>query len=284
MDKYIKFPSAMVTGDYTATSLILDGGSVIDQCIVTAGERGTFFLEQHLLYVVLGGSVRLSHGRQSWTVHKNEMILLGKAQSVSYEKQGSEETGLFESQLFAISDNLLKDFLTSQDIHASAASEEQRVRVAKMSERLVAYCWSLAPYFDNPSQISPGLLRLKVMELLYNVMDCSSSIFQQMLQLRNPVKTDIRRIVEKNYTSPVSIEQLAYLSGRSLSSFKRDFSDIYGEPPAQWIREKRLTKARQMLEFSHSHVSDVAYSLGFENPTHFSRIFKQRFGVSPSEV
>ena len=161
---------------------------------------------------------------------------------------------------------------------------EQGVRVSKMSDRLVAYCWALSPYFDNPSQISPGLLRLKVMELLYNVMDCSSSIFQQMLQLRTPVKSDIRRIVENNYTSPVSIEQLAYLSGRSLSSFKRDFSDIYGEPPAQWIREKRLTKARQMLESSHSQVADVAYSLGFENPTHFSRIFKQRFGMSPSEI
>lgn len=40
---------------------------IIDQCIVTAGERGTFFLEQHLLYVVLGGSVKLTCGRQSWT-------------------------------------------------------------------------------------------------------------------------------------------------------------------------------------------------------------------------
>ena len=118
MNKQIKFPSAMVSGDYTATSLILDGGSVIDQCIVTAGEKGTYFL-------------------------------------------------------------------TSQDVHTTAASSEQGVRVSKMSDRLVAYCWSLAPYFDNPSQISPGLLRLKVMELLYNVMDCSTSIFQQMLQLRN---------------------------------------------------------------------------------------------------
>lgn len=146
MNKQIKFPSAMVSGDYTATSLILDGGSVIDQCIVTAGEKGTFFLEQHLLYVVLGGSVKLSHGRQSWTVNKN--------------------------------------FLTSQDVHTTAASSEQGVRVSKMSDRLVAYCWALSPYFDNPSQINPGLLRLKVMELLYNVMDCSTSIFQQMLQLR----------------------------------------------------------------------------------------------------
>ena len=209
------------------------------------------------------------------------MILLRKAHSVSYEKEGSPETGLFESQLFAINDELLKDFLTTQQVNVPPMTEELSAQVSPMSDRLVAYCWSLAPYFNDPSQVNPGLLRLKVMELLYNVMDCSKNIFRQMLQLRQPVKADIHRVVEENYTSPISLEELAYLSGRSLSSFKRDFQGIYGEPPAKWIREKRLSKARQMLQSSRMSVADVAYSLGFENPTHFSRIFKQRYGSSP---
>ena len=283
MTKITKFPSALISGDCTTSSLVLDGGSIIDQCIVTAGERGTFFLEQHLLYVVLGGSVKLTCGRQTWTVRKNEMILLRRAQSVSYEKQGSEETGLFESQLFAINDELLKDFLTSQQFQIPAMKEEYGTQVSPMSERLVAYCWSLSPYFNDPSQVNSGLLRLKVMELLYNVMDCSKNIFRQMLQLRQPVKTDIHRVVEENYTSPISLDELAYLSGRSLSSFKREFQDIYGEPPARWIREKRLSKAHEMLRSSSLSVADVAYSLGFENPTHFSRIFKQQYGYAPSQ-
>ena len=283
MTKITKFPSALISGDCTTSSLVLDGGSIIDQCIVTAGERGTFFLEQHLLYVVLGGSVKLTCGRQTWTVSKNEMILLRRAQSVSYEKQGSEETGLFESQLFAINDELLKDFLTSQQVQIPQMTEELGTQVSPMSDRLVAYCWSLSPYFNDPSQVNPGLLRLKVMELLYNVMDCSKNIFRQMLQLRQPVKTDIHRVVEENYTSPISLDELAYLSGRSLSSFKREFQDIYGESPARWIREKRQSKAQQMLRSSSLSVADVAYSLGFENPTHFSRIFKQQYGYAPSQ-
>lgn len=284
MNKVTKFPSALISGDYTASSLLLDGGSIIDQCIVMAGERGTFFLEQHLLYIVLGGAVTLTCGRQSWTVRKNEMILLRKTHSISYEKQGAEDTGLFESLLFAINDDLLKDFLTSQQVQIPQMTEELGTQVSPMSERLVAYCWSLAPYFNAPSQTNPGLLRLKVMELLYNVMDCSKNIFRQMLQLRQPVKTDIHRVVEENYTLPISLDELAYLSGRSLSSFKREFIDIYGESPARWIREKRLSKAHDMLRSSSLSVADVAYSLGFENPTHFSRIFKQKYGCAPSEL
>ncbi len=95
---------------------------------------------------------------------------------------------------------------------------------------------------------------------------------------------DIHRVVEDNYTSPISLEELAYLSGRSLSSFKRDFQSIYNTTPAKWIREKRLSKAHQMLQSSQMSVAEVAYSLGFENPTHFSRIFKQQYGMSPISV
>ena len=157
MYKTTKFPSALISGDCTTSSLRLDGGSIIDQCIVTAGESGTFFLEQHLLYVVLGGSVKLTCGRQSWTVGKNEMILLRKAHSVSYEKKGSTETGLFESQLFAINDELLKDFLTTQQVNVPPMTEEFGAQVSPMSDRLVAYCWSLAPYFNDSLQVSPGL-------------------------------------------------------------------------------------------------------------------------------
>ena len=127
----------MISGDCSTSSLRLDGGSIIDQCIVTAGECGTFFLEQHLLYVVLGGSVKLTCGRQSWTVGKNQMILLRKAHSIYYEKKGSPETGLFESLLFSINDELLKDFLTTQQVNVPLMTEELGAQVSPMSARLV---------------------------------------------------------------------------------------------------------------------------------------------------
>ena len=103
----------------------------------------------------------------------------------------------------------------------------------------------------------------------------SKNIFRQLIQLRQPIKTDIYRVVEENYTSPISLDELAYLSGRSLSSFKGELQDIYGAPPARWIRERRLSKAHEMLRSSSLSVADVTYSLSFENPTHFSRTFKQ---------
>ncbi|PTT16187.1 hypothetical protein DBR27_02730 [Flavobacterium sp. HMWF030] len=151
-----------------------------------------------------------------------------------------------------------------------------------MNECLVAFAHSMKPYFFDHSIVYPGQLRLKIMELLYDVAEGNRNMFLQILQLHEPVKADIKQVVEQHYASPVSLSELAYLSGRSLSSFKRDFQLIYNMSPALWIREKRLEKAKEMLETTVLPVSDICYTLGFENVSHFSRIFKEFHGQPPT--
>ena len=100
--------------------------------------------------------------------------------------------------------------------------------------------------------------------------------------MKQPVKANLMEIVEENFATPITIEQLAYLSGRSLASFKRDFNAIYNMPPSDWIRIKRLNKAKEALANTNLSILDVCYIVGFENPSHFSRIFKEHFGYPPS--
>ncbi|WP_083794604.1 helix-turn-helix domain-containing protein [Leadbetterella byssophila] len=123
-----------------------------------------------------------------------------------------------------------------------------------------------------------------MLELLYDLAGTDKNLLQQLLQMKQPVRTEIPEVMEKNYTSPVSLTELAYLSGRSLASFKRDFQAIYNMAPSQWIRNKRLDKAKEVLENTSMAVSDICYTLGFENPAHFSRIFKEHFGYPPSNL
>ncbi|MNL11988.1 Exoenzyme S synthesis regulatory protein ExsA [compost metagenome] len=184
--------------------------------------------------------------------------------------------------MFSIKDDLLKSFLSSSEVKVSKPEGEIKTGVYPMNACLVAFAHSMKPYFFNDSVVHPGQLRLKIMELLYDVAECNRNMFLQILQLHEPVRTDIRNVVEQHYASPVSVSELAYLSGRSLSSFKRDFQNIYNVAPATWIREKRLEKAKDMLETTALSVSDVCYSLGFENVSHFSRIYKEFHGQAPS--
>lgn len=283
MKKMIKIPTSLIGGDAPQNSLMLDGCSVIEQCIHSTEVKGTMYLEQHLLLIVLEGSVVLTYGKQEYKVGKNEMILLKKATALKYHKFGNPENDtIYDSLMYSINDGLLKSFLSTSEIKISKPEGEIKTGVYPMNECLVAFAQSMKPYFFDYSVVHPGQLRLKIMELLYDVAECNRNMFLQILQLHEPVRTDICNVVEQHYASPVSVPELAYLSGRSLSSFKRDFQNIYNVAPATWIREKRLEKAKDMVETTALSVSDICYSLGFENVSHFSRIYKKFHGLAPS--
>jgi len=78
-----------------------------------------------------------------------------------------------------------------------------------------------------------------------------------------------------------NLNQYAQLALMSLSTFKREFKKAFNEVPSQWITKNRLRLAAQLLENTSLSVSDVGFECGFENQTHFSRVFKEKMKVSP---
>ncbi|MBB5638974.1 AraC-like DNA-binding protein [Pedobacter cryoconitis] len=284
MKKIIKVPAQLVNGETSQNSLVLDECTVIEQCIHHVEEQGTMYLEEHVLFFILEGSVTLTYGKQTCQIGKNEMILLKKATAVHYEKKGSPDlNAIYHGVIFSIKDVLIKSFLASvEKITPKETEEVAESGVYPMTECLITFLESLKPYFHDSSGVYPGQLRLKMMEMLYHMAIGNPAMFQQILQIYQPLRTEIRHIVEQHYASPISLKELAYLSGRSLSSFKRDFQAVYNIPPATWIREKRLEKAKEMLERTQLSVSDICFSLGFENVSHFSRIFKNYYGQAPT--
>ena len=89
--------------------------------------------------------------------------------------------------------------------------------------------------------------------------------------------------MESNYRYRLSLDQFARLCHRSLSTFKRDFRRKFDESPGRWIQQKRLDFAAALLRSAgHMNVTDVVFESGFEDVSHFSKAFKNRFGKSPS--
>ncbi|PWT74573.1 MAG: AraC family transcriptional regulator, partial [Bacteroidetes bacterium] len=99
-----------------------------------------------------------------------------------------------------------------------------------------------------------------------------------------PGKIDIAEFMLKNYTFNIAIERFAYLTGRSLATFKRDFQKAFNMPPQKWLLEKRLKQAHFLIAEKNCKPSDIYLEVGFENLSHFSNSFKQHFGYSPSSV
>jgi AraC-like DNA-binding protein len=95
-------------------------------------------------------------------------------------------------------------------------------------------------------------------------------------------RPSIRQIMETNFCFNLKLEEYADLCCRSLSSFKRDFEEIFDESPGRWLQQRRVRHAATLLTTTDLSVTQVAFESGFEDLSHFSRSFKQITGASPT--
>jgi AraC family transcriptional regulator, exoenzyme S synthesis regulatory protein ExsA len=281
--KVVKVPLELTTVPYHQSILKMNGLSVIESCTHTQNNTGSMFLEDHLLLFVLKGMYTVRYGNQSYTVKKNEMVLLQKSITVEFEKSGEkDEEYLLDYMMFFLKEDLINEFVKMADLKPSYPAALDAVSVKSVNDRLISYIESLKPYFTQPDEISSGLIKIKLLELLFDVADTDENFYFQFLQLKRKERKSITEVIEENIFNPVSLNDLAYLSGRSLSTFKREFKEIYNTSPLHYIRNRRLDKAKELLTHTSFSVTDVCFSTGFENVSHFSKVFKERFGISPS--
>jgi len=70
----------------------------------------------------------------------------------------------------------------------------------------------------------------------------------------------------------------------SLSTFKRNFISEYSVSPGKWLQEKRLQRAKEILLEGELKASDIYWDFGYSNLSNFSIAFKNKFGISPTEI
>jgi len=264
--------------------LKIKGLTVIGSCCHSDVKVGNMYLQDHVILFVQEGIYKVRFGNGEYVVRKNEMVILQKAIVIEYEKYGDSNSGLLDYMLFFLKDELLNEFIKMSKLNHSYPAAIVPVTVNPVNDRLQSYIASLKPYFKEPEKIGDELVKLKLLELLFNILDVDEKLIYQFLQLKQKEPSSIVEVIEKNLMNPVSLNDLAYLSGRSLSTFKREFQAIYNESPFQLIRNRRLEKAQELLIHSGLSVTDVCFATGFENIAHFSKVFKNKYGIPPSQV
>jgi AraC-like DNA-binding protein len=153
----------------------------------------------------------------------------------------------------------------------------------EQNELLDSFVSSMMPYFNYPTLVKEELLLLKLKELVYILSDSGNNeVVSQLLgTLYTKEEIEFDEIISANLYNNLSIAELAHLTARSESSFKRYFTKYYMESPAKYFKTKRLEKAADLLKDSSLLISEIAWDCGFENAAHFSDSFRAYFGKSP---
>ncbi len=239
----------------------------------------------NLIAFSLEGERTLHQSGKTWKVTPRTSYFQRKSAYVQ-ELSGAES---WKVLAFHIPDQFLiefsKEFIDSLPTNNLPEPESDMFIKIELNKVTETYFYSLLPYFSEHSQVSEKLLELKFKELFLSILSNPSNkqLLSYVLCLNNVGKPPIYQVIEKNYLYGFTLKEFAHTSSRSLSSFKKDFQEHYLESPGKWLFNKRINHASVLLKTTKQSVLEVALNSGFKNVSHFSRVFKKKYKVSPLE-
>ncbi|HEY6435104.1 MAG TPA: AraC family transcriptional regulator, partial [Ignavibacteriaceae bacterium] len=191
--------------------------------------------------------------------------------------------------LFFIPDDFIrivvKEYLEELDKPLEKiVANESTIRVNN-DVALNVFYQSMLSYLTGIEQPSEALLKLKLKELILSILVSKKNplLYNYFKLIAIREIPSVSEIMENNFRYNLSLENYAELCHRSLSSFKRDFQKQYNESPGKWLLKKRLEYSAVLLRNNNMNVSQIIFESGFEDLSHFSRAFKSKFGVSPTQ-
>ena len=247
--------------------------------------RYEVFFEQHAVIVVLEGEKKFSNPEQETQVKKGDILLVQRGFYLMSESVHDS----YKSLVFFFDEKLLKEFVGLYqelfETEAAVGASAQPILLMHSTETFGRFVASIFPLFQPDVRLKTQFLRLKFQELLLNLLEIDpTGRFQAILyQIHKGQKTDLRFLMNSYSLRPLTLEELARLSGRSLSAFKRDFQEEFHASPARWIKQRKLEYAQLLLRTTSLNVSEVSAEIGYESVSHFIKNYKEKYGFTPKK-
>lgn len=239
-------------------------------------------LDQHALVYVFAGTLELSYADQVHRFTRGTTLLIPRNQLGRMAKLPEGDVP-FRSLSILFPEALLKKFYAAQAENPAEGKWKGHLALEKhpLLESLFS---SLLPYFEMRDELPPELAGIKIAECLTVLDACNPRVKRLLSAFHEPGKINLADFMEQHFLYNLPLQKLAYLTGRSLSTFKKDFKKVYQTTPRRWLTRKRLEHAHYQLAVKKRKPTEIFIDAGFENLSHFSFVFKKHFGYNPTQV
>lgn len=239
-------------------------------------------LSMHMFSFMQKGRKHVYFADSTVSISYEQSILAKRGNSLWSEMidKGNE----YYCKLLFFSNTLLKEFIAKHELTKNGEKPTASYMVIDNDDYIHAYLSSIN-LMQAQASINYDLFRIKFEELMMYLLQKYGSSFESfLLSIVTEEPSTFQQIIETNKYAPITMEEIAFLCNMSLSTFKRRFVKEYNESPGKWLQDKRLQRAKRMIENGNSTPSDIYADLGYKNLSNFSAAFKKKFGVSPSSL
>lgn len=239
------------------------------------------FVAEHTLVYIIKGKMNVYDGNKQAVLLEGDCCMARKNRLARYNK---EKVNNELEKVFVFFDTVfLKKFQERYKPVAASFTGKDTLVPIKKNKYLPVYIHSLLPYYHR-GKIKEPFADVKREELLLILLEQQPELAGFLFDYGIPEKINIEEFMNRNFKFNVSMERFAFLTGRSLSAFKRDFKATFNSTPNRWLVKKRLEEAYFLITQKHRKPSDIYLDLGFEALSHFSFAFKKEFGKTPTAI
>jgi len=239
------------------------------------------FIAEHTFAYIIKGVMNLYDGSNNYTLKSGECGLARKNRLARFKKEIVNNE--LEKVFVFFDEKFLRMFQEKHQVKAVKFNSNETILHINKNDLINNFVQSLLPYYNHGIICEP-FSDLKREELLIILLQEQPELAGLFFDYGIPQKINIEEFMIRNFKFNVTVERFAYLTGRSLSAFKRDFKTTFNETPNRWLVKKRLQEAYFLMDKKNKKPSEIYLDLGFEALSHFSFAFKKLFGLTPSEL
>lgn len=242
-------------------------------------------IHQNMVDIVIAGKKTIIDAYNITALEAGELMILSKGSSLI--SQALPKDGLFHNLAIYFTNEVFADFwikYAAKTNELSKGKPKQPFITYRQDVFLNNYINSVLLLLKSPSKFYDDFKQIKLEELLLYLLRTDPEKLQSLsVIVRDDEDMQFRKVAESHITTPISVDEMAFLCNTSLSTFKRRFFKIYGTSPQKWLIQQKLKIAANLLKHPHERPGLVYEKVGYENQSSFILAFKNQYGMTPKE-
>lgn len=238
------------------------------------------------LCIVVSGVKELLLGNESFKYGPGNFLVASVDLPVTGQVIEATPSAPYLALKLEFNSNQILEILTDTEIPTNSKENAKRALfVNELEGSILDAVIRLARLLDSAEDI-PILAPIFTKEILYRVLRGQNGSILQQIAIEGSTTNRIREVIEQikaNFYKSLRIEELAEIANMSVSSLHRHFKDVTAMSPLQFQKHLRLQEARLLLLSESSDAAEVAFRVGYESPSQFSREYSRLFGLPPKE-
>lgn len=238
----------------------------------------------HRLIHIIEGSFRITLSGKEYDASEGEYMLLTKGNLARIQMIPSPESGFFRLVCLNLTDKALKRYLQQNTYPEYRYYNPVTVKKLPADDLWDILFADLKLSISRNYLLDRNLMNMKVQQAIYILSLTDKELMFSLFHFGEFPKKNLKEYMEQNYIFNVPLRSFAEYSGRSLSTFRREFVKIFQMTPTRWLLSRRLEEAYKRLENGTIKPAQIYWELGFETQAHFNRCFKQKYGIPPGQI